>query len=262
MWIAQFGNRPVEEFTEKGRAAARTALRLDPRQAEAHAALARILNSYDFDWKGARAEMDQALALEPRNPTALGIDASIAMAMGDLDQALRLYRGRYPRRSAGLTRVPAAGSLALAAERLDEAMSTLQAGARIAPGQIKIHFALGQVALAQKRPDEAYAYNEDEQAPWYRLTGQAIIEDARGNRAAADAALAELIKSYAHTALAQIAEIYAQRDDRDNAYKWIERGIAERDSGVRWLKFDPLYAPLRADPRYPLMLKKLGLPPD
>jgi aspartate/methionine/tyrosine aminotransferase len=35
---------------------------------------------------------------------------------------------------------------------------------------------------------------------------------------------------------------------------------AERDSGVRWLKFDPLYAPLRTDPRYPLMLKKLGLP--
>src|SRR5262249_6698401 len=70
IWIAQFGNAPVAEFTEKGRTAAKTALRLDPKQAEAHAALARILNAYDFDWKGAQAEVGQALALEPRNPIA------------------------------------------------------------------------------------------------------------------------------------------------------------------------------------------------
>jgi TolB-like protein/tetratricopeptide (TPR) repeat protein len=261
VWIAQFGNKPVEEFSEKGRAAARTALRLDPKQAEAHAALARILNAYDFDWQGAQTEIGQALALEPRNPVALGIAASIAMALGDLDKALRLYQDEIdvdPLDSQGYLLL---GLSLFAAKRLDAAMSTLQAGARIAPGQIKLHFALGQVALAQKRPDEAYAYNKDEQAPWYRLTGQAIIEDARGNRVAADAALSELIKGYGHTALAQIAEVYAQRGDLDNAYKWIERGIAERDSGVRWLKFDPLYAPLRSDPRYPLMLKKLGLPP-
>jgi TolB-like protein/cytochrome c-type biogenesis protein CcmH/NrfG len=261
VWIAQFGNQPVDVFTEKGRAAAKTALRLDPRQAEAHAALARILNAYDFDWQGAQAEVDQALALEPRNPIALGIAASIAMAMGDFDKALRLYQEEIrvdPLDSQGYLLL---GLSLNAAHRLDEAMAALQAGARIAPGQIKLHFALAQVALAQGRPDEAYAYNKDEQAPWYRLTGEAIIEDARGNRAAADAALAEMIRTYSTTAAAQIAEIYAQRGDRDNAYKWIERGIAERDSGVRWLKFDPLYAPLRGDPRYPLMLKKLGLPP-
>ena len=262
IWIAQFGNQPVAEYTERGRAAAKTALRLDPRQAEAHAALARILNAYDFDWQGAQSEIGQALALEPRNPVALGIAASIAMAMGDLDKALQLYRDEIrvdPLDSQGYLLL---GLSLFAANRLDEAMATLQSGARIAPGQIKIHFALGQVALAQKRPDEAFAFNKDEQAPWYRLTGQAIIEDARGHRAAADAALAEMIKTYAQTAAAQIAEIYAQRRDLDNAYKWIERGIAERDSGVRWLKFDPLYAPLRADPRYPVMLRKLGLPPS
>ncbi len=260
VWIAQFGNQPVAEYTEKARAASKTALRLDPRLAEPHATLARVLNAYDFDWKGAQSEVDQSLALEPSNPTALGIAGSIAMALGNTDKALQLFRDVIridPLDSGGYLLL---GLSLWAANRIDESMATLQAGARIAPGQIKIHFALGQVALVQKRMQEARAFNDAEQAPWYRLTGEAIIEDALGNRAASDAALARLIKDYADTALAQVAEVYSHRGDRDNAYKWLERGIAERDSGVRWLKFDPLYAQLRSDPRYPLFLEKLGLP--
>ena len=139
-------------------------------------------------------------------------------------------------------------------------MAALRTCAKLTPGQVKIHFALGQVALAQHRPDEARAFNADEMAPWYRLTGLAIIEDAQGHRAAADAALAELVRSYAQTAAAQIAEVYAHRNDLDNAIKWLDRGIVQRDPGLRWLKVDTLYAPVRGDPRYQALLKKAGLP--
>ena len=116
--------------------------------------------------------------------------------------------------------------------------------------------------LAQGHPDEARKFNEAEMAPWYRQTGLAIIEDAQGNRAASDAALAELLNRYSNNepATAQIAEVYAHRGDIDSAFKWLERGFAQRDPGLRWLKIDPLYASLRGDPRYKALLKKLGLP--
>ena len=61
-------------------------------------------------------------------------------------------------------------------------------------------------------------------------------------------------------AAAQIAEVYSHRHDLDSAFKWLERGFAQRDPGLRWLKVDPLYAPLRGDSRYRELLKKVGLP--
>ena len=61
-------------------------------------------------------------------------------------------------------------------------------------------------------------------------------------------------------AAAQIAEVYSHRHDLDSAFKWLDEGFAHRDPGLRWLKVDPLYAPLRGDARYPALLKKVGLP--
>ena len=259
-WTAQFGDVRVAEATEKARAAARTALRLDPRLSEAHATLALILGSYDYDWAGAQAEADQAVALDPRNPENLLRAGGIALAFSDLDKALQLHRDAVridPLRADGYMIL---GYILYATGRLDDSMAALRTCARITPGQVKIHFLLGQVTLAQRHPDEARKFNAAEMAPWYRLTGLAIIEDAQGNRAAADVALAELIKIGSEPAAAQIAEVYAHRRDLDSAFKWLERGIAQRDPGLRWLKVDLLYASLRGDPRFKLLLKKVGLP--
>ena len=260
-WNAQYGNAPYVETTEKARAAAKTALRLDPRLSEPHNVLATILSSLDYDWAAARTEVDTALALEPRSPGSLGTAGGIAFALGEVDRALALSRDAIaidPLRAGAFFGL---GNELFAAGRLDEAMAALRSCAKLTPGQVKIHFALGQVALAQHHPEEARAFNADERAPWYRLTGLAIIEGAQGQRAAADAALAELIRNYGDTAAAQIAEVYAHRKDLDNAFKWLDRGLAQRDPGLRWLKVDPLYASIRGDARYPPLLKKIGLPP-
>jgi hypothetical protein len=91
------------------------------------------------------------------------------------------------------------------------------------------------------------------------MAGQAMLADAEGRHADADAALAELAAKYGDGSAAQLAEAYAQRHDADSAFKWLERGYQTHDAGIRWLKADPLYAPLRGDPRYLPMLRKINL---
>ena len=261
-WNAQFGDSRVAQESEMARAAAQRALGLDARQSEAHATLALIMSSYDYDWAGARGEVERAMALDPRNPGNLLRAASIALAFRELDKAIGLFRDAVRIDPLRAEAYMGLGGTLWIAGRLDESMEALRTCAKITPGQVKIHFLLGQVTLAQGRPDEARKFNGDETTPWYRLTGLAVIEDAQGNRAAADAALAGLIRIGREPAAAQIAEVYAHRRDLDSAFKWMERGIAQRDPGLRWLKIDPLYAAVRGDPRYKVLLQKVGLPED
>ena len=261
-WNAQFGDSRVAQESEKARAAAQRALGLDARQSEAHATLALILSSYDYDWAGARGEVERAMALDPRSPGNLLRAASIALAFRELDKAIGLFRDAVRIDPLRAEAYMGLGGTLWVAGRLDESMEALRTCARITPGQVKIHFLLGQVTLAQGHADAARKFNDAEITPWYHDTGLAIIEDAQGNRAAADAALLQLINFHSEPAAAQIAEVYAHRRDLDSAFKWLERGIAQRDPGLRWLKIDPLYAAVRGDPRYKVLLQKVGLPED
>ena len=58
----------------------------------------------------------------------------------------------------------------------------------------------------------------------------------------------------------QIAEIYSDRGDADRAFQWLNRAYEQRDAGMRNLKIDPLLLPIRDDPRYAELLKKMNLP--
>jgi hypothetical protein len=58
----------------------------------------------------------------------------------------------------------------------------------------------------------------------------------------------------------QIAEVYAFRNQSDEASEWLNRAYAQRDSGLIGAKVDPLLKSLHNDPRYAALLKKLNLP--
>lgn len=76
------------------------------------------------------------------------------------------------------------------------------------------------------------------------------FEHMSGNRAAADAALQILIERDADGAAYRIAEAYAQRNDADMAFEWLERTWANRDPGISFLLLDACLKPYRHDPRF------------
>jgi hypothetical protein len=82
--------------------------------------------------------------------------------------------------------------------------------------------------------------------------------------AAANALLASIVVDpLARRASAyQVAQMYAHRGDRENAFKWLDQARQARDPGyAAYLKCDPLLASLRGDPRYQTLLAQLNLPP-
>ena len=78
----------------------------------------------------------------------------------------------------------------------------------------------------------------------------------------ADAALADLINNNADGAAYQIAEVYAYRGEKDQAFEWLERAHRQRDSGLVGLQVDPFLKNLHPDPRWNAFLHKMGLAND
>jgi chorismate mutase len=107
----------------------------------------------------------------------------------------------------------------------------------------------GALREAKLEPDENY-----------RRFELALAQYARKDRAAADAALADLLANRVGVAY-QIAEVYAARGERDKAFEWLQISFDEHDTGTLGLLVDPLLRGLRDDPRYKALVAKMNFPP-
>ena len=111
--------------------------------------------------------------------------------------------------------------------------------------------------------------NDPEQAERYlellppdltvRLAGEAIVAGKLGDRRRSDQKLQQLKSVYGDAASYQFAQAYAQRGDVDQAFAALTRGIEVNDPGLNTLRVDPLFDPIRSDPRYNALLKRLGM---
>ena len=93
-----------------------------------------------------------------------------------------------------------------------------------------------------------------------RLSTEAIVTAKLGDRTASDGKLAELARRYGDAASYQFAQVHAQRGEIARAIRALERGFEVNDPGLNTLLVDPLLDPLRADPRFVDMAKRLDVP--
>lgn len=116
--------------------------------------------------------------------------------------------------------------------------------------------------MAIQRSDGEAALREAQLEPneGYRRFELALAHYARGDRPAADAALAELIARDGNFLAYQIAEVYAWRGETDKAFEWLQIALDNHDTGMLSLLIDPLTRGLHHDARYNDLLAKIGLP--
>jgi len=254
------GYLPVEEGYRKAREAAERALALDANLAEAHAAMGSIKLVHDWDWAGADASYQRALALEPGNARVVRVTARLAGTLGRFEEAMALGRRSVELDPLSVPTRHNFGLDAYRAGRLEEAVAAFKKAMELNPEYPVLHSSLGGVYLAQAHPQEALAEMERETEPDFRLYGQALAYHALGRKKESDAALAEYVVKYQADSAFQIAELYAFRGEADRAFEWLERAYAQRDGGLVEMKGDPLLKSLERDPRYAAFLKKMRLP--
>ncbi len=259
-WQTNTGAIPVEEGHRLAREAVERALVLNPNLAEAHAQMGRIKRQVDFDWAGGDASFQRAAALDPGNAEVVRTATTSAAMLGRFDEALQSKRRAVDLDPLNAESWESRAETEFFMGQLDEAVADLKKALDLNPDVVAAHVVLAQIHVMQGRPQDALPEIELVHYDPYRTFLYAIAYHALGRKEASDAALSKLVTKYHASMAYQIAQVYAFRSESDEAFGWLDRAYAQRDSGLVGTKVEPLLKSLHNDPRFAALLKKLNLP--
>ncbi len=252
---------PATAAFEKARNAAELALKIDPNQADPHEVLANINIAYDWDWAAAEREDKLAKALAFRGlGSTEGDSPQLSLTLGRFDDALKIVNKSVADDPLDPQNYLWLGIVEMRRGRLSEAEAAMRRGLELSPAFIFSHYILARVLLERREPEAASAESMKEPIDGFRLIGSAMAYFALGRRSESDAALAQLIKTYAPYLPSGIAAAYAFRGESDEAFQWLDRAYAQRDPLLYRIKFTTEFDKLHDDPRYKAFLRKMNLP--
>jgi TolB-like protein/Tfp pilus assembly protein PilF len=256
--VGGFGFVPVKQGYEKARAAVGRALALVPDLPEGLLVLGNIQGIHDFDFRSAEASFKKAYELAPENSQALDAYGQFLSRMGRFAEARPLLERALERDPLSARGWGALAALDRVMGRYPEAEVKLRKVLEIAPDRISTRHILAIVLRMQGRLDEALVEARKEPAEWGRLTGLSAVHYAAGRIAESDEALHRLIATSADDSAFQIGALYALRGDLDEAFRWLNHAADTRDAGIVLVRFEPSFESLRGDPRWPVLLRRIG----
>jgi TolB-like protein/DNA-binding winged helix-turn-helix (wHTH) protein/Tfp pilus assembly protein PilF len=259
-WQANIGLVPSQEGQQLAREAVERALTLDPNLPEANIQMGRIKRQVDFDFAEADAFIQRAIGLEPGVPENLGQAAFMAVLFGRFEEALRLDGQALELDPLNAESWERLADNRFYAGQLEDATADIRKALELNPDTWGSPIMLSEIYLLQGRAQDALRESERIQFAAFRLRTSAIAYYALGRESESDATLKELIEKFHANAAWSIATVYALRNQRDEAFKWLDRAYAQHDGGLIFIKIDPLLNNLRSDPRYTAFLKKMHLP--
>ena len=255
---------PQNEFMPKARDAALKALRIDASIAEAHASLALVAEHYDYDWQTAEKEFKQAIQLDPGYGTAHQWYAECLSFQGRFDEALA--ESERARQLDPLSVIIARdhGTILYFSRQYDRAIEQFRAVRQMDPdfprsgGFIEAYVQREQFADALAELDKPRTYGS---AVWY-WSYLAYVCGHSGQRAQAQRALArlELLARRSPSDLTlPLLVAYVGTDRKDEVIALLQKAYSEHSGVLTTIKVDPHYDPLRSDPRFQDLLRRVGL---
>jgi serine/threonine protein kinase/tetratricopeptide (TPR) repeat protein len=257
---------PIEALP-KAKAAALKSIQLDASLAEPHVSLAHVSYFYDRDWVVAEREFKRAIELNPNYPVAHHWYAIFLSTIpGRIPEALTEIRRALDLDPTSLIINSWYGRILDVAGQLDEAVEQLKKTVELDPNFILAHYRLGQTYAEKRMYTEAIdEFNkvlnlQDGKATG--LMGLAYVYALAGRRPEADKSLNELLElsKQRYVSPGQIGIIYIARGEKDKAFQRLEEANKVYDLNLMRMKVERRFDPLRSDPRFDDLVRRLGIP--
>jgi tetratricopeptide (TPR) repeat protein len=252
-----------QETSPKAKAAVRKALELDDSLAEAHATQASLLQFSDWDWNGAAREFNRALELNPGYATAHHWHSQLLSSLGRHQEAIaeikkaRTLDPLSPRINANV------GAALSFAGHKDEAIQELQKALAFGPDHAITHrylsSAYSEKGMHEKAIAEAQKAIQDGDSLG-DLNFARILARAGERQQARKIVERALLSNREYVAPDYLAFAYAALGETDKAFASLEKAYAERSSSMVNLLINPGFNPLRSDPRFKSLRRRMRFP--
>jgi serine/threonine protein kinase/tetratricopeptide (TPR) repeat protein len=257
---------PPREVMPKAKAAATKALEIDDGLAEAHVSLAYASFTYDWDWTAAGRHFEQALTVNPSYVSSQPFYPLFLGSLGRFEEAVAAAK-----RALDLDPASPAGSHFLAVQlylsrQFDQAIQEGHKTLEMDPNYAIAYAVLGQAYLGkglyrQALPDlDKYLALSRGSASSLELLGYAYARLGERNEALRMVEELRALAKRSFVSSFSFALVYAGLEDRDQAFTWLEKACEERFNRLAYVKVEAFWDPLRSDPRFAELLRRIGLP--
>ena len=247
---------------EKARQAALKAISLEKNYAAGYLELADIKLYHDFDWNGARSAYEMAISLEPGNAEIINGLGDADHPVGRLKEAVEMYKKSILLNPLKPITHMNLGNALTTGGRFEEAIPYFKTVLELNPQHQRAHMYIGRNYIMMGKPNVALEEMQKENVENFKIFGLALVYHALGRKTEADEKLKEFIENYRDNWSYLIAQLYAFRGEKEEAFAWLETAYNKKDSWLFWVKGDPLLKNLKTDPRYNAFLKKMNLSLD
>ncbi len=250
----------------KAKAAATKALEIDNTIADAHAALGMVRMSYEWDWPGAEREFQRAIQLDPAYPTARHWYSICLAAAGRNEEAIASLTRAQQLDPLSLIISADLGLEAYFARRYDQAVEqvrkVLEMDPNFAAARRHLGMAYEQKGMYKEAVAEFEKSLEISRGNPFALGALGHAYALSRNREKARRALSELLalSKRRYVPPFDIAIVYTGLGDTEHAFEWLEKAFDDRSLEMIFLKVDPRFDRLHADPRFISLLRRMGLP--
>ncbi|HBB97492.1 MAG TPA: hypothetical protein DC054_19090, partial [Blastocatellia bacterium] len=265
-FLSSQGIRSPQDAFPLAKDAATKAIQIDISLSEAHTSLAYVKLYYDWDWAGAEREYKRAIELNPNYATPHHGYAYLLISSGRTEEAIAEIKKAEAIDPLSVLFQTDHGEYYYFARRPDEAIAQLQKAIDMDPSFVRAHFLMGRALIQKGRCDEgiAEAMKAEQMGPVSEQLGWRAQEYAAcGRRAEAQKLMNELLARSKDRYVSPhwFAATQAGLGNKDEAFKWLDQSIDLRFGPMIYLKVNPIWDPLRSDPRFAERLRRIGLEP-
>ncbi len=261
-WMGEAGWMPYSEAFPLQKSEALKAIALDDSRPEPHLELGIAAMNQSWDWATLSKELQRALELNPNAANVHWAYANYLDRIGRSTEAVAEAKLALQLDPVSSRSFMNTGFIYYFDRQYDQALTQMQKAAALHADPMEILFPLGDIYIEKGLYDQGIQeFLKLGDAP-HALGHIGNAYARQGHTAEARAILPKLKEHIEKTGIGryEIALVYAGLKENDTAFEWLEKAFQARDKGLTYLKIDPCLDPLRSDPRFQDLIKRVGIP--